>query len=78
MDEAGASLMVHIPQRGDLTDAQVARLAELKVPFITTSRMIIATTRLAQNGPSEFERATVDPEQLVQVLANELGFAAAI
>ncbi len=54
--EAGASALVHVPQRGVLSDDQVARILEAGVPVITTVRMVSASHRLAEGGPSALER----------------------
>ena len=53
--KAGAALLMHLPQRGVLTDAQAARIAESNVPVVTTVRLVSATYSLARGGPSPLE-----------------------
>jgi imidazolonepropionase-like amidohydrolase len=62
--EAGAALLVHIPQRGILNDEQIARLADTKVPIVTTVNLITASRDLAKRGPTELEKSMVDPKVL--------------
>lgn len=54
--DAGAAALVHVPQRGVLSDDQVARILEARVPVITTLRMVSASHRLAEQGPTDLER----------------------
>ncbi|MFQ5632838.1 MAG: amidohydrolase family protein [bacterium] len=62
--EAGAALLVHIPQRGILDDDQIARLGATKVPVVTTVNLITASRDLAKRGPTELENSMVDPRVL--------------
>jgi len=62
--EAGAALLVHIPQRGRVSEEHVARLKATGVPFATTVRLISASWELAERGPTKLERESVDPGQL--------------
>jgi len=64
--EAGAALLMHIPQRAVLSDADVQRLRATGVPFATTIRLISASHDLAQRGPTQLEKASVDSEQLAR------------
>ncbi len=62
--EAGATLLVHIPQRGILNDDQIARLVATKIPMVTTVNLVSASRELAKWGPTELEKAMVDPKVL--------------
>ena len=64
--DAGASLLAHVPQRGVLSDEQVARIRASGVPVVTTVRLVSASHELAARGPTSFdrlmfERALLDP-----------------
>lgn len=61
---AGASLLVHVPQRGYLSEAQVAHIAAARIPVVSTVSMLTTTHDLASRKPTALERAIVDPEQL--------------
>lgn len=62
--DAGASLLVHVPQRELLSEAQVAHIAAAKIPVVSTISMLTTTHDLAGREPTALERAIVDPEQL--------------
>ena len=62
--EAGAALLVHVPQRGVLSDSQVERLKSLDTPIVTTVRMMAASRELAARGPTPLERSAIDPAVL--------------
>lgn len=62
--DAGASLLVHVPQRGLLTNEQVARLVASGVPVVTTVRLVSATRELANDGPIPLERQMYGAELL--------------
>jgi imidazolonepropionase-like amidohydrolase len=62
--EAGATLLVHIPQRGILNDKQIARLVATKVPIVTTVNLITASRDLSKQGATELEKSMVDPRVL--------------
>ncbi|MFQ5630450.1 MAG: amidohydrolase family protein, partial [bacterium] len=62
--EAGAALLVHIPQRGIIHDDQIARLLATNVPVVTTINLISASHDLAKRGPTELEKSLVDPKML--------------
>ena len=61
---AGAALMAHIPQRGVLTDDQVAHLATAGVPFVTTARLVSASHDLARQGATSLEQQMYGPRLL--------------
>ncbi len=63
---AGASLLVHVPQREHLSEAQVAEIAAAGIPVVSTISMLTTTHDLASREPTDLERAIVDPEQLRQ------------
>ncbi len=62
--DAGASLLVHVPQREHLSAAQVAHIAAARIPVVSTISMLTTTYDLASREPTALERAIVDPEQL--------------
>jgi len=62
--EAGAELLVHIPQHGILSDDQVSRLLELNVPVVTTINLVSASHELAKKGPTELEKLMIDKNVL--------------
>jgi imidazolonepropionase-like amidohydrolase len=62
--EAGAALLVHIPQRGLLTEEHVERLRDARVPFVSTVRLISASHELAERGPGKLEQAMYGPKLL--------------
>ncbi|MFQ5349143.1 MAG: amidohydrolase family protein [Thermoanaerobaculia bacterium] len=62
--DAGAALLMHVPQRGLLTDDDVAHIAAASVPVVTTVRLLSASYDLARHGPIPLERRMYDPEML--------------
>ena len=62
--DAGASLLVHVPQRGALGPKQVARLVAAGVPIVTTARLVSASHELAAEGPIALERSMYPAELL--------------
>jgi len=62
--EAGLDLFAHPPTGGLLTDAQIARLKELRIPFVTTLRFLTASQDIAADGGTAMERKVVHPETL--------------
>lgn len=58
--EAGAAALVHVPQRGLLSGGQIARILESGVRVMTTVRMVSASRRLAERGPTDLERQMFD------------------
>ncbi len=62
--DAGAALLAHVPQRGLLTAAHVARLVASRVPVATTVRLVSASHHLAERGPIALEREMYEPELL--------------
>ena len=56
---AGAALLAYVPQRGLLTDEQVARIADSGVPVVTTVRLVSASHDLAARGPGPLETTDV-------------------
>lgn len=62
--DAGASLLVHVPQRELLSVAQVDHIVAAGIPVVSTVSMLTTTHDLAGREPTALERAIVDPEQL--------------
>jgi imidazolonepropionase-like amidohydrolase len=62
--EAGAALLMHPPLHDVLTEAQVARLRALGVPFVTTLRMPLAAEQVGRTGGTRLEREVMDPRVL--------------
>jgi imidazolonepropionase-like amidohydrolase len=62
--EAGLDLFAHPPSGGLLTDAQIARLKELRIPFMTTLRFLTGPQDIAADGGNALERKMVHPETL--------------
>ena len=58
--DAGADMLAHVPQRGVLSDEQVARLVVAGVPIVTTVRLVSASYELAADGPIALEREMYD------------------
>lgn len=67
--EAGLALFAHPPTSAVFTDEQVARLAELKIPFLTTQRFLTAPGDFAVDHGSALDRELVTPKML-EALAN--------
>ncbi len=62
--EAGLELFAHPPTSAVFTDAQVARLAQLKIPFVSTQRFLTATEDLAQDHGTPLDHAIVRADTL--------------
>ncbi|MEN8158550.1 MAG: amidohydrolase family protein [Myxococcota bacterium] len=62
--DVGASLLVHVPQRELLSEAQAAHIVAAGIPVVSTVSMLTTTHDLAGREPTALERAVVDPEQL--------------
>ena len=62
--DAGASLLMHVPQRGVMSDVQVARLAASGIPVVTTVRLVSASYELAAAGPIALEEQMYAPQLL--------------
>jgi imidazolonepropionase-like amidohydrolase len=62
--EAGLDLFAHPPTGALLTDEQIARLKELRIPFVTTLRFLTASQHVAADGGTALERKMVHPETL--------------
>ena len=67
---AGAALLVHVPQRGVLSDDDVQRLVAAGVPFVTTVRLPSASYELAADGPIALETEMYHPSLLQPWLEN--------
>ena len=63
---AGAALMVHVPQREALDDAQIEQVVASAVPFVTTVRLISASHDLSDRGPGALERAAIEDSMLAK------------
>ena len=68
--DAGAALLVHVPQRGVLSDDDVQRLVAAGVPFVTTVRLPSASYELAADGPIALETEMYHPSLLQPWLEN--------
>lgn len=62
--EAGLALFAHPATSAVFTDEQVARLAELKIPFVSTQRFLTATNDFAADQGSPLDRELVRAELL--------------
>ncbi len=62
--EAGLDLFAHPPSGGLLTDEQLARLKELRIPFVTTLRYLTAPQDIASDGGTALEREVMHPKTL--------------
>ena len=67
---AGAALLVHVPQRGVLSDDDVQQLVAAGVPLVTTVRLPSATYELAADGPITLEAEMYGPALLRPWLEN--------
>ena len=80
--ETGASLLMHVPQRGMLSPQQAEQLADAGVPIVTTARLVSASHELAAEGPIPLERSMYPAELLDPWLDNPswdlTGFSEAI
>ena len=68
--DAGAALLVHVPQRGVLSDDDVQRFVAAGVPFVTTVRLPSASYELAADGPIALETEMYHPSLLQPWLEN--------
>jgi imidazolonepropionase-like amidohydrolase len=68
--EAGLAVFAHPPTSALFTDAQIARLAQLRVPFVTTQRFLTGTNHMAKDGGSKLDREIVSP-RLLATYANK-------
>ncbi len=64
--EAGLALFAHPPTGALLTSEQVSRLAELKIPFVSTQRFLTASDEIAADGGSRLERELVKAKLLAK------------
>lgn len=62
--EAGLDLFAHPPSGARFTEAQIARLAELGTPFVSTFRFLSASDELAKDHGTPLERETVHADTL--------------
>ncbi|WP_224242732.1 amidohydrolase family protein [Hyalangium gracile] len=72
--EAGLDLFAHPPSGGLLTDEQIARLKELRIPFVTTLNFLTGAQDIAADGGSALERQMVHPETLASFANPPKGF----
>ena len=68
--DVGASLLVHIPQRGVLAEEDARRLAESGVPVVSTIRLVSASHELSERGPLPLESAMLGAALLDPWLAD--------
>jgi imidazolonepropionase-like amidohydrolase len=64
--EAGVALLMHPPSKDLLDDAQLARLATLGTPFVTTVNVLLGDERVAETGGTALEREIIEPKVLEQ------------
>jgi imidazolonepropionase-like amidohydrolase len=62
--DAGLALFAHPPTSAVLSDAQIARLAQLRIPFVTTQRFLTGTNHMAKDGGTKLDREMVTPSLL--------------
>jgi imidazolonepropionase-like amidohydrolase len=72
--EAGAALLMHPPSKDLLSDAQIERLKELGVPFVTTLRTLLAAEEVAATGGSLLERECIDGRVLAALASPPPGW----
>lgn len=68
--DAGAALLVHVPQRGVLSDDDIQRIVAAGVPLVTTVRLPSASYELAGDGPIDLETEMYGPALLQPWLDN--------
>ena len=59
--DAGAALLVHVPQRGVLSDDDIQQIVAAGVPLVTTVRLPSASFELSGDGPIDLETEMYDP-----------------
>jgi imidazolonepropionase-like amidohydrolase len=64
--EAGLSIFAHPPSSAVFTAEQIARLAELKVPFVSTQRFLTSPNHLAADKGTPLDREIITPKMLEQ------------
>ena len=64
--EAGLELFAHPPSSAPFTPEQLTRLAELKIPFVSTQRFLTATHHMAADQGTALDREVVAPEMLAK------------
>lgn len=62
--EAGLAIFAHPPTSALLTDAQIARLAQLQIPFVSTQRFLTGTNHMAKDGGTKLDREIVSNDML--------------
>ncbi len=64
--EAGLELFAHPPSSATFTPEQLTRLAELKIPFVSTQRFLTATNHLAADHGTSLDREVVSAQMLAK------------
>ncbi len=73
--EEGAALLMHPPSKDVLSNEQIATLARIKTPFVTTLRTLQAMDEVAQTGGTPLERELMDARLLECFAHKPIGFA---
>lgn len=72
--ESGAALLMHPPSKDELSDAQIERLRQIGIPFVTTMRTLLAADEIARGGGSPLERECIDPRMLAALASPPEGW----
>ena len=73
--EEGAALLMHPPSKDVLSDEQVATLARIKIPFVTTLRTLLASDEVGRTGGTQLEREIMDARLIESFAHKPPGFA---
>ena len=73
--EVGVALLMHPPSSDLLTDEQVATLAKIGTPFVTTMRTLLAADEVVRTGGTPLERESMDARLFTSFAHRPKGFA---
>lgn len=73
--EVGVALLMHPPSSDILTDEQVATLAKIGTPFVTTMRTLLAADEVVRTGGTPLERESMDARLFTSFAHRPKGFA---
>ena len=73
--EVGVALLMHPPSSDLLTDEQVATLAKIGTPFVTTMRTLLAADEVVRTGGTPLEREIMDARLFTSFASRPQGFA---
>ena len=73
--EVGVALLMHPPSSDLLTDEQVATLAKIGTPFVTTMRTLLAADEVVRAGGTPLERESMDARLFTSFAHRPKGFA---